>query len=137
VLLRRVGDISSAPRYHHIVRSPTDSSLSLAAVLAHATSRLSAINVHRRLLLLLRLLGVDDALLDVASQAEEGLFDVDVGFCAHFHERNAELVGERLALLGGNCTLLFPVALVADQDLVHALGCMLLNVGEPGTDVCR
>jgi hypothetical protein len=116
---------------------PANSSLSLAAVLAHATSRLSAINVHRRLLLLLRLLGIDDALLDVAGQAEEGLFDVDVGFCAHFHEGDSKLVGERLALLSRDCTLLFPVALVADQDLVHAFGCMLLNVGEPGADVCR
>jgi hypothetical protein len=50
----------------------------LTAVLAHATSWLSAINVDRRLLLLLRLLGIDDALLDIACEAEEGLLDVDV-----------------------------------------------------------
>jgi hypothetical protein len=50
----------------------------LTAVLAHATSGLRAINVDRRLLLLLRLLGIDDALLDVTCEAEEGLLDVDV-----------------------------------------------------------
>ena len=109
----------------------------LTAVLAHATSWLSAINVDRRLLLLLRLLGVDDALLDVACEAEEGLLDVDVRFRADFHEGDAELVGERLTLLGGHCALLFPVTFVANEDLVNALGCVLLDVGEPGADVCK
>ena len=87
--------------------------------------------------MLLRLLGVDDALLDVACKAEEGLLDVDVRFRANLHEGNAELVGKGLTLLGRNGALLFPVTLVANQDLVDALGRVLLNVGEPCADVCK
>ena len=109
----------------------------LTAVLACAASWLTAVDVDGRLLLLLRLLGVDDALLDVACKAEEGLLDVDVGFRTDLHERNAELVGKCLTLLSRNGALLFPVTLVANQDLVDALGRMLLNVGEPCADVCR
>ena len=108
----------------------------LTAVLARATSWLTTVDVDRRLLLLLRLLGVDDALLDVACKAEEGLLDVDVRFRANLHEGNAELVGKCLTLLSRNGALLFPVTLVANQDLVDALGRMLLNVGEPCADVC-
>lgn len=108
----------------------------LTAVLARAASWLTAVDVNGRLLLLLRLLGVDDALLDVACKAEECLLDVDVRFRANLHEGNAELVGKGLTLLGRNGTLLFPVTLVANQDLVDALGRVLLNVREPCADVC-
>lgn len=111
--------------------------LPLAAVLTQTTRRLAAVDVDRALLLLLGLLGVDDALLDISGQAEEGLLHVDVGLCADLHEGDAELVGERLALLRRDRALLFPVALVADQDLVDALGGVLLDVGEPGADVCE
>lgn len=83
------------------------------------------------------LLGVDDALLDLAREGVEGLFDVDVALGRDLHERDAELVGQRLALFGRHRPLLLPVALVADQDLVHALGGVLLDVGEPGSDVWR
>ena len=86
--------------------------------------------------MLLRLLGVDDTLLDVACKAEEGLLDVDVRFGADFHEWDAKLVGKCLALFGRDRALLFPVALVADKDFVDAFGCVLLNVGEPCADVC-
>lgn len=110
--------------------------LFLTAILAQPTSRLAAVDVDRALLLLLGLLGVDDALFDVAREAEEGLLDVDVGLGADFHEGDAELVGERLALLRRHRPLLLPVALVADQDLVDAFRRVLLDVGEPGADVC-
>jgi hypothetical protein len=109
----------------------------LTAILAGTTSWLAAVDVDGRLLLLLRLLGVHDALLDVAGKAEEGLLDVDVRFRADLHEGNAELVGKCLTLLSRNGALLFPVALVANQDLVDALGRVLLNVGEPCADICR
>ena len=33
--------------------------------------------------------------------------------------------------------LFFPVAFVADEDLVDAFGCVLLDVGEPGAYVCE
>ena len=109
----------------------------LTAVLGRTTSWLATVDVDGRLLLLLRLLGVDDALLDVACKAEESLLDVDVRFRADLHEGNAELVGKCLTLLGRNGALLFPVTLVANQDLVDALGRVLLNVGEPCADVCK
>lgn len=40
-----------------------------------------------------------------------------------------------MALFCGDGALLFPVALVADEDLVDALGGVLLDVGEPCADV--
>lgn len=71
---------------------------------------------------------IDDAALNVAREAEEGLFHVDVSLCRDLHKGDAELVGERLALLGRDGSLLLPVALVANQDLVDALGRVLLDV---------
>lgn len=85
-----------------------------------------------RALLLLR---VYQALLDVRREAVECLVDVNVALGRNLEERDAELIGEGLPLLGGDGALLFPIALVANEDLVHAFGSMLLDVGEPGTDV--
>lgn len=65
------------------------------------------------------------------------MVDVDVALCGDLEERNAEFVGEGLATLCADGTLLLPVALVADEDLIDAFGCVLLDVGEPGADVCR
>ena len=93
-------------------------------------------DLHTRLLLRrLRLLRVDDALLDIPREAEKSLFDVDIAFRGDLHERDPELVGQRLALLGGNGAFLLPVALIADEDFVDAFGGVLLDVGEPGSDV--
>ena len=36
---------------------------------------------------------------------------------------------------GGYGAFLFPVAFVADEDLVDAFGGVLFDVGEPGADV--
>ena len=80
---------------------------------------------------------VDDALLDVGGQAVEGLVDVDVALGRDLEEGNAQFVGKSLALLRGYYPLLLPVAFVADQNLVDALGGVLLDVGEPGADVYR
>ena len=112
----------------------------LATVLAQPTTSTtsSSTNIHTTTLLVLlwRLLCIDDALLDIRRQAEKGLFHVDVAFGRDFHEGDAELVGQGLALLGGDGALLFPVAFVADEDFVHAFGGVLLDVGEPCSDVC-
>lgn len=81
--------------------------------------------------------GVHDALLDIGGQAVEGLVDVDVALGRDLEEGDAQLAGELLALLRGNDTLLLPVALVADQDLVDTLGRVLLHVGEPCSDVVK
>lgn len=80
--------------------------------------------------------GVDDALLDVRGEIVEGLVDVDVALGRDLEEGDAQLLGQGLALLGRDGALLLPVALVADQDLVDALGGVLLYVCEPGADVC-
>ena len=40
-----------------------------------------------------------------------------------------------LATLHGDHTLLIPVAFVADEDLLDAFGGVLLDVGEPGTNI--
>lgn len=85
---------------------------------------------------MLRLLGVDQALLDIAGQTEERLFNVDVGFGRHLHERYAQLICQCLALFCAHRSLLFPVTLVADEDLVDAFCRVLLYVREPRPDIC-
>ena len=79
--------------------------------------------------------GVNDALLDVGCQVEKRLVDIDVALGRDFHERDAKFVGKRLALLSRDCPLLLPIAFVANQNLVDALGGVLFHVGEPGSDV--
>jgi len=84
---------------------------------------------------LLWLARVDDSLLDVSREAVKRLLNVLVRLGRHLEERNAELVGQRLAPLDRYHSLLFPVALVADEDLVDAFGCVLFDVCKPGADV--
>lgn len=92
------------------------------------------IHSSRRSLLVLR--RVDDPFLDVGREAEESLLDVLVRLGRDFEERNAQLVGECLALLCRHSPLLLPVAFVSNKDLVDAFRCVLFHVGEPGADVC-
>lgn len=80
--------------------------------------------------------GVDDALLDVRGQVVKGLVNVDVALSRDLEEWDAQLLGQSLALLSRDGALLLPVALVAYQDLVDALGGVLLYVCEPGADIC-
>ena len=68
-------------------------------------------------------------------EREEGLLDTLVDLRGGLHELDAELVGELAALLLGDGALLAPVGLVADEDLVHALGRVLLDVRVPCADV--
>lgn len=93
-------------------------------------------NIHGRLGSLFVLGCVDDPFLDVGRKAEEGLLDVLVGFGRDFEEGDAQLVCEGLALLCRYSALLLPVALVSDQNLVYTFRCVLLYIGEPGTDIC-
>lgn len=83
------------------------------------------------------MLCIDDALLDVRSETVEGLLDVDIRLCGDFEEGDIELVGECLALFCRYGTLLFPVAFVAYENLVDALGGVLLDVGKPSAYVCE
>lgn len=109
----------------------------LTALAAHA--RIGAIGGSNIDLWLCRLIcpcSIDQPCLDVARERVEGLVDVDVALCADLEEGNAEFVCKGLALFCGDGALLFPVALVADKDLVDSLGGMLFDIGEPCADVC-
>lgn len=78
---------------------------------------------------------IDEAFLDIACEAVEGLLDVDVALCADFEEGDAQLVSQGLSLFCADGALLFPVAFVSDKDLVDAFAGVLLDIGEPGSDV--
>lgn len=73
-------------------------------------------------------LGGIHTLLDIRCKAVEGLLDVDVILCGHLQKGNAKFISQLLALLGGDGPLLLPVTLVPDQDLVHSLAGVLLDV---------
>lgn len=78
---------------------------------------------------------VDDPSFDIARETEERFFDVDVALRTDLEKRDSELVCKCLSLFCAHGALLFPVTLVADKDLVDALGCVLFNVAEPSSDV--
>lgn len=92
---------------------------------------------HIDALTLLRLRTIHYPSLDVCRETEERLLHIDIRLRADLQEGDAQLVRERLALLRRHHALVLPVALVADEDLVHALGGVLLDVGEPGADICH
>lgn len=72
---------------------------------------------------------------DVPGQCEKCLLHTFVCFRTSLQEPQSKLVGKRTSLLNRNRSLLLPVALVTDKNLVHAGRRMLFNVGEPGSDV--
>ena len=69
-------------------------------------------------------------------KCEERLLDALVDLRRGLHELDAKLVGKLAALLLGDRALVRPVRLVADEDLVHAVRGVLLDVRVPGADVC-
>ena len=106
------------------------------ALAAHGTVALPCVaHVNLGALGLVGPRAIDEALLDVRGERVKGLVDVDVALGRDFEERNAEFVCERLAPFCADSALLFPVALVANEDLVNALGGVLLDVGKPCADV--
>jgi hypothetical protein len=108
--------------------------LHLAATRFAATS--TSVDIHARARRLIYFRRVNDSLLDVCRQAVECLLHIDVALCRDFHEGDAEFVCELLAALGGDDALVFPVAFVADENLVYAFGSMLFDVRKPGTNIC-
>lgn len=78
---------------------------------------------------------VDQPLLDIAGQAIKGLVNVDVALCRDLEEGDSELISQSLALFCRDGALLFPIALVTNEDLVDTLGGVLFNVGEPCANV--
>ena len=109
---------------------------SLTALAAHAriTTVLPAdVHLWRGSLVCPR--SVDQPLLDIASQTVKGLVNIDVALCRDLEEGNSKLISESLALFCRDSALLFPIALVANEDLVDTLGGVLFNVGEPCANV--
>jgi hypothetical protein len=107
------------------------------ALAAHGTIGLPCVaHVNLGTLGLVGPRAVNEALLDIRGERVKGLIDVDVALGRDFEERNAEFVCERLAPFCADGALLFPVALVTNEDLVNALGGVLLDVGKPCADVC-
>lgn len=94
-------------------------------------------DIHLGALRRVRPRAINQPLLDVGSERVKGLVDVDVALCADLEEGDAEFVCKGLATFCTDDTFLFPIALVANENLVDALGGVLLDVGEPCADVCR
>lgn len=109
----------------------------LTAVLPGLPAALVAGQWDVVLLRLALLLRVNDSLLDVRGQRIERLIDVDIALCRDFEERHAEFVCKRLSFLCRYGALLFPIAFVANEDLVDALGGVLFDVREPCPYICE
>lgn len=77
------------------------------------------------------------SLFDVGGKAKERIFDVDIVFSGDLQERYAKLISKPLTLFSWHGSFFFPVALIPDEDLMHALACMLLNIWEPGPNVFK
>lgn len=102
--------------------------------ICHVHSSLTPCATGTRLLLRL---GIAQLLLDIGCDAVEGLLDVDIAFGRDLEEWDTQLIGQRLAALRAYGPLFIPVAFVTDEDLLDAFGSVLLDIGEPGADVCR
>ena len=76
-----------------------------------------------------------DSRQDSLGQGHEGFVDVDLIFGRGLEELHAETVGELLALLVRHLSLVFQVALVADQNLDDVRTGVLSDFAEPGLDV--
>jgi len=118
--------------------SPNDSKEIVLATLSahaapHAAPLLCNIDASRPALVCLGC--VDYSFLNVGGEGVEGLLNVDVALGRDLKKGDAELVGELLALLGADSTLLFPVAFVANKNLVNALAGVLLDIREPCANI--
>lgn len=114
------------------VLSPTKQHSSLAALPTTSARRTHINTLSRRLIYLCR---VDDSLLNIRRQAVERLLHIDVALGRDLQERYSELVCKLLAALRGDDALVFPIAFVANEDLVYAFRGMLFDVGEPDADI--
>jgi len=105
-----------------------------AALSSHGRpSLITDIDSCCRLLFVLRV--VNQALLDVGSEAVESFVDIDVALGRHLEEGDAQFVCQRLTTLRRDHALFFPVALVSDEDLVDAFSRVLFYICEPSSNV--
>lgn len=75
--------------------------------------------------------------LDLSSQMEEGFLDVGIRLGRRLDIRHTELFGKLFCLLYRHDPLLFPVRLVADEDLGDAFAGVLFDVGVPCAHVLK
>ena len=61
----------------------------------------------------------DQSVLHVGGDGDEGFLDVEVLLRGRLIVVNVVLLGQRLALLVGDCPLVLAIALVADKDLIY------------------
>ena len=109
----------------------------LAALSSQSTSASLCSDIHALACRLICFCCVDDSLLDVCRQTVESLLNIDVALCRDLEKWNAELVRQLLPAFRRDHTSVFPITLVSDKNLVHTLCGMLLNVREPGSDICK
>ena len=69
--------------------------------------------------------------LDLRSHRHEGLLDIGGGLSGRLEELNAKGVGELSSLFGGNGSSGFEITLVADEQLVHVLGSVPVDLVQP------
>jgi hypothetical protein len=70
-------------------------------------------------------------------KGKERLLDTLVDLRGGLHKLDAELGRKLAALLLRDSPLVGPVAFIADEDLVHTLRCVLLDVRVPRADICE
>ena len=68
-------------------------------------------------------------------QCEESLFHALVNLRRGLHELDTELIREFAALLFSDGAFVCSIRLIADENLVHALSCVLLDVCVPCADI--
>ena len=73
--------------------------------------------------------------LILPGQREECLLDTLICLCTGLEESQAELVRELLSLIERDRSLLVPVTLVANEDLVDTSRGVLLDIRVPSSDV--
>ena len=80
--------------------------------------------------------GLGDGKLEVAAgHAHEEILNVEAVLCRGLQEGDVLLVGESLTFVMLDHTLILEIRLVSDNDLVHLLVTVLLNLTEPVLDV--
>jgi hypothetical protein len=73
--------------------------------------------------------------LDLGRHHQEGLLHVGRGLCAGLDERNAQLRGKVRRCVVLHHALLYQIALVAHQQLVHVVGGVSVDLVQPLLDV--
>lgn len=75
--------------------------------------------------------------MDGPCQREKRLLDTLIHLCRSLHEQvDAQIIGELVRLLLCNCSIVRPVRLRADEDLVDIFRKILADIRVPCPDIC-